>query len=385
MRVTNPRIPVAPSAKPSAEPKSTPPPAEAPSRPSAWKQLGDKFEDLAGKAKLVVGLAAEMWERQVAASLHVHNNPALPVPPDRGGLKLASFNVQMGGRKIDAVEANLRALDPDVACLQEVSPENAQRLAKNLGMNVAWFTDQKAILSRYPITDADAVGLPGALDDRLRAALEHKGTEPLESRSVLRATIRVGGKALDVLDTHLSLGDEVSNARQLTRIAELVQQREKLGHTVLLAGDFNDNFSLVRPGLADPKGTTATPTDTVSEFQERYPKSVVGNVTEPAVAEAARALLDRMGYYWDAPDRRVILEGRAMTLDEVRAALAQEPAGTPRHAALLKALDGTSHLTANKRFDNILASKDVRFASSTIDQTTRASDHQAIVAEIRWD
>ena len=40
---------------------------------------------------------------------------------------------------------------------------------------------------------------------------------------------------------------------------------------------------------------------------------------------------------------------------------------------------------AGRRFDGIFSSKDARIESAFIDQTTRASDHQPAVAEIRWD
>jgi endonuclease/exonuclease/phosphatase family metal-dependent hydrolase len=386
MRVIDPTVSPPPS-PPTSTPEPTARPAE-PARPaheSPWSQLADKFEGAVSKAKSVVGLAHELWDDHVATSLHVQNNPALPVPADRGGLRIASFNIERGGQQLDRVEAELRALAPEVACLQECSPQSAQKLASELGMHVAWFSSGQAILSKYPITDAENLTLPGALDDRLRASWEHQSAEPLETRSVLRATLRVGGRAIDVLDTHLALGDEASNARQLERLATLVAEREQLGHAVVLAGDFNDNFSLARQGAADPKGVVATPTDTAQEFKDRYGSSVEGNIADARVASAARNLLEKMNYYWDAPDRRVVLDGKVLSLDEVRAELTRAAPGSPRQKELLKALDGTSHLTANKRFDNIFASKSLRIAASTIDQTARASDHQAVLAEVRWD
>ena len=226
-------------------------PAADPARDGAWSQLAGKFEGTVGRSKTRAGLAHELWDDRAAASLHVHNDPALPVPPDTGGLRIASFNIQLGGRLLDRVEAELRALSPDVACLRECSPQSAQRLSRELSMHVAWFAGGKAILSRYPITDAQSVNLPGALDERLRASFEHRGREPQEARSVLRATLRVGGRAIDVLDTHLALGDEISSSLQLERISRLVAEREELGHAVLLAGDLSDGSALARASLAN--------------------------------------------------------------------------------------------------------------------------------------
>ncbi|MNL85317.1 hypothetical protein D3C87_2135880 [compost metagenome] len=55
-----------------------------------------------------------------------------------------------------------------------------------------------------------------------------------------------------------------------------------------------------------------------------------------------------------------------------------------RYAALVRAADGSTLMGASKRFDNILASKDMRFEAAHIDQTTRASDHQPVIGEVSW-
>jgi len=356
--------------------------------------VGSTANQVTDSLDVVAKGVGKLIDANVRPSLHVHNDPKLPVPPDRGGIKVASFNVELGGRKYDAIEAQLKQMNPDVACLQEASPETARKLASALHMNVAILSDQKAVLSKYPIQSAREVQLPGdSLLGQLAAWKRSGSPEAMEPRRVLETRIQVGDRSIDVWDTHLSLHDARSNALELERLGKLVGEAEQSGRTVVLAGDFNHNFGLARSGArADPAGTFATPTDTAAEFRDRYPASVPGNVGDPAAQQAAQRLLGQLQDFWSAPVRHVVVDGRAIDPASVAGELQQLAEVPSRSAAqqrrfeqLKDAFDGNSHLTANKRFDNILSTRNVRIASALIDQTAHASDHQAVLAEIRWD
>lgn len=303
-------------------------------------------------------------------------------------MRLTTYNVLKGPQNMDAVAAELRGQAPDVACLQEVyGKDRALELGRRLGMHVAFFPGNKAILSRYPIAEARNFNYHVGWAQRIDAALEASSTEPLSTRSAGLVSIKVGGKTLDIFDTHLALADEKANATQLKELDALIDSRRSLGHSVLAAGDFNHNFALVRGGVADPKGTFATPTDTFEEFKSRYPKKVVGNVGYAPARAAARELLDGgVQTHWEADRRSVQIGGRAYTPEQAAAELpsgAVKP-GSRRTRELLAVVDGISHGGAGKRFDNVLATPDLRFVSAFVNADTRASDHQPVSVEVAW-
>jgi hypothetical protein len=135
----------------------------------------------------------------------------------------------------------------------------------------------------------------------------------------------------------------------------------------------------------DPKGTVATPTDTVQELKDRYGIGP-GNIGDPADQKAAQGLLSRMNDAWSAPDRQVELHDQRITPEQALAELqsGSVPEGSKRYHELLTVLDGVSHLGANKRFDNILATQDLHIRSTLVDQDARASDHQPVMSVIDW-
>lgn len=335
------------------------------------------------------------------------NDPKLADPGDKGGLKVANYNVMLGCRRgVENVGDTLEKLDADVITLQEASKETTAALAKRLGMHYTYMGSRlnprgKAILSRYPIQKAEDAPIEGdSLGERVKAyfrqvkgKLQAGGSwkavlsiEPLEKRTILHARIKAGGRTIDVLDNHLALGYTAGNTRQLEHLAKLSKGLQAEGHTVIAAGDFNTNFQLAGQGKADAAGRIDTETDTAKEIKKRY-KGVIGNVGDPANKAALDRLLGEMQSYWDAaPTRTALVDGRLMTPEQAKALLrAENPVpGSERYKKLLRAMDGVSHLAASKRFDNILASKDVKVASAHIDQTSTSSDHQAVATELRW-
>jgi endonuclease/exonuclease/phosphatase family metal-dependent hydrolase len=323
-------------------------------------------------------------------------NPDVKTPPDKGGLTVMTYNVMVKTTRFDQVAQELKKHDADVVCLQETSEDTAVRLGKQLGYHVAWQEHPLhsyggvAVLSKYPIESAENIAMDNPLGDRVHEfwnSLKNKKPHmaAMDSRHMIHATLKVGDRTVDVLDGHLTLFGAETNARQVEQMASMAKAMEAKGHTVVVTGDWNTNFALAREGAADAKGTFETPTDTVSEFKDRtgFTPGNNGNARDKA---AMNRLLDQMNYFWDTESRSVLVDGQLTTPEQ---ALAELKSGTvdpksDRHRKLMLAADGATVLGADKRFDNIFASKDAQFVSAHIDQTTTASDHQPVIAELKW-
>jgi endonuclease/exonuclease/phosphatase family metal-dependent hydrolase len=314
------------------------------------------------------------------------HNPAAKAPANPTGLKIASYNIQLGGQHLDQALANLKAMDADVICLQETTKESAQAIARALGMHMYFastrmYLDDKAILSKYPIKGAEDHGFGDSGWQRFKAYLagvpKHgiTATEPLGRRSTLHVTLQVGNHTVDVLDPHLSSADHNDNTMQIGELADYAKQLGAKGHTVLMAGDFNADFMLKPNG--NPKGGA---TDTQAEWADRYHRSAPAS---DAASLAAMAKLDgTLQNYWDTAKRRSVLsKGQTITPEQAQAKL---DAGAT-DLALRRAADGVSHLGANRRFDNVFASKDVTIQEAYIDQDHAGSDHQPVMAEVSWN
>lgn len=96
---------------------------------------------------------------------------------------------------------------------------------------------------------------------------------------------------------------------------------------------------------------------------------------------AARALLEGMTSQWDEGARSMKVGGRSWTPEAALAELqsGRVAKGSKQWKELWRAVDGVSHPGAGKRFDNVLASPDLRFVSTFIDGDSQASDHRPVV------
>lgn len=391
-----------PAAASASAPAATPP---APKR--GWREsLGGFFEglkDKMGEALLggyhAVGGLLDSFERF---------SPDRASRPTEGNrLKIASYNVMLGGKDYPGILATLRKANPDVAGLQEVSRENAERLGRELGMHVAFYGESKgpfdspvgkAILSKHPLasakhdtflsTDAHWDALQRyakAKDKPIRDAVFH--TELSSLRGSLEATFTAGGRKFAVLDTHLTLNDPQLNAAQLAILREKAAAYEAKGYQVVMMGDFNTNLALSN-GASTPGAAFSDETDTVAEWKARYGKGSAGNVGDAANMRAADALRQELKPAWEAAVKRysVTTHDAEMTPDEARALLAKGDVakGSPEWKVLAAAADGITHLGADKRFDNILVSEGLEVREAAIDMTSKASDHQIVTAEVSW-
>jgi endonuclease/exonuclease/phosphatase family metal-dependent hydrolase len=206
-----------------------------------------------------------------------------------------------------------------------------------------------------------------------------------DQRMMLHTTLQIGDRKVDVVDTHLTLLDAPGNTQNLVELRKTLEGLEAQGRTVIAAGDMNTNFALARGGEADAHGIRATPTDTAAELKDRYGKGP-SNIGDAADLKAAQALLAGHNYFWDAANRKVLVDGRALAPEEAQALLdsGKFAKGSAEEKRLQLAVDGAT-LGGGDRLDNIFASKNVRFTSALIDQSTHASDHRPIFADVRWD
>lgn len=183
--------------------------------------------------------------RTVLASLAAAPVAACATLPASGPrpLKLVTFNIwhnqgDWAARQPLLIQA-IRAADPDVIALQEVLedaavglPNQARTLADALGGYEMHFvsTDPEgaprrygnAILSRLPVLAHDS-----------------KKLEPLDDyRTALRVRVDVGGKVIDIVDTHLAWQQDAQAVRG-RQIADLLGWLPQDGTPLIVMGDFN--------------------------------------------------------------------------------------------------------------------------------------------------
>ncbi|MEJ2209427.1 MAG: endonuclease/exonuclease/phosphatase family protein [Anaerolineae bacterium] len=166
-------------------------------------------------------------------------------PRQEGPLRVLSFNVLHDFPRFRHLEARLahiaaaiRELDPDVVCLQEVPwhwGSAARRLGEATGLNYLYgrangnrwailFEEGEAILSRYPLRDAELVEL------QPQAAF-------FQRRVVLRATADTPWGPLRIFATHLTHDNPEANVGQAAWLASFVAASG--AGPAVVCGDFN--------------------------------------------------------------------------------------------------------------------------------------------------
>ncbi len=183
--------------------------------------------------------------RAVLAGLTAAPLAACATRPAGGGreLRLATFNIwhNQGDwpARLRLLVAALRAADPDVIGLQEVLedatadlPNQARTIAGALGGYEVHFSSVdpggsprrygNALLSRLPVT-----------------AHDWKKLEPLDDyRTAIRVRVDVGGRAVDIVNTHLAWKPEQAPVRA-QQVADLTAWLPRDGTPLVVMGDFN--------------------------------------------------------------------------------------------------------------------------------------------------
>lgn len=159
-------------------------------------------------------------------------------------LRVGSYNIKCGASMIDfdmsLIAKDIKSLSLDVVGLQEIDNMTARAggrdviklLAQALGYPYYRFTKSidyqggeygTAIVSRYPIVDFRSETLP------------HAETADPEQRAAGIATLDVNGETVQLVNTHMSLGESSARKAQFERIAQIVENSE----CFVITGDFN--------------------------------------------------------------------------------------------------------------------------------------------------
>ena len=214
-----------------------------------------------------------MDRRTLIAGLAAAPLAACATPPGGGSLgrplKLVTFNIwhnqgDWAARRPLLIDA-VRAENPDIVALQEVLedaavglPNQAATLAEALGSDYRMF-----------FSSTDAEGAPrrygNALITRLPVlAHDWKKLEPLDDyRTAVRVRLDVGGRAVDIVDTHLAWQDDAQAVRA-RQIADLLAWLPEDGTPLIVMGDFNAvQADAGLSVLTGPRFFSALPRDSV--------------------------------------------------------------------------------------------------------------------------
>jgi endonuclease/exonuclease/phosphatase family metal-dependent hydrolase len=163
-----------------------------------------------------------------------------------GALRVMSLNMLHGyprfahlSARLDGIAGEIRRLDPDIVCLQEVPwtrrlGNGAQYLAERTGLNylylrangnrrLIFFEEGEAVLSRYPLHS------PTFMELQPQAGF-------FEHRVVLHAMASTPSGDVGVFVTHLTHGDDDVNRQQATSLLRFVGAGRG---PAIVAGDFN--------------------------------------------------------------------------------------------------------------------------------------------------
>ncbi len=194
--------------------------------------------------------------------------------PKRTAFKVFGHNIREGGngRLADIADA-IRAQHPDaVALLEAMSPSNAERLARELRMELAFGEANNAVhvawLSRLPI----------------RRAKNHRLADL--SKTLLEVEVLRGGAPLRLFATHLaSRHDAQSPAEEVPVILGVLNRNSDEPH--LLLGDFN----ALRPG--DPVGTPPRGVEKRGEAREGVPRRAIRQILDAGYTDCYRTMHPR--------------------------------------------------------------------------------------------
>lgn len=179
-----------------------------------------------------------LWRQHCRTYNIQYTIPTQTSTPDQ--LRVATYNVKLlnHGKDLDKFTEEIKALQPDILCLQEVD-QNALR-SGNMDMvkemaeacdmpyhhfyQTMWIMDGYygiGILSRYPITEVSSTQLP---NEFLK-----------EPRVLGKAEINIHDRILNVYLSHLSFKERNARKDQIAYISKEIQNTTD----TLFLGDFN--------------------------------------------------------------------------------------------------------------------------------------------------
>lgn len=304
--------------------------------------------------------------------LVVKNNPKAPAPPAApAALKVLTFNVRLGGLDYPGVAKTVADAKADVVCLQEVSRANAEKLAATLNMHLTYYqsvrhnndlSNGKAILSKFPTVRAESKPFDVSIMDRVKGMWDRfkrsegsiwsrlVGTVSIwQKRTILTTTMKIGGKAVDVVDVHLTTGNPKVTAQQYDQLQAYVKDLEAKGHEVIVAGDFNTRH--------DQPATTGVDTREWAEL-----KTLVTDAYDVGAVRVRD------------------LAGQVRTPAEAREALERPGLRAEERRVLGIAAKGATVASGNGRIDAVLTTGGFKAREVYIDQANTASDHDPVLA-----
>jgi endonuclease/exonuclease/phosphatase family metal-dependent hydrolase len=209
-------------------------------------------------------------------------------PATADPLRIVTWNIERGVA-YDAILADLRRLDVDVAVLQEVDRGCRRTSARDVARDLAHALDMnwiaagefqeigegrggeaaitgQAILSRFPIEDPEVLRF--AAQDRWRWSIN-----PVQPRRGGRIALVARTAGLLVYNTHIESGGNTGIKRK--QVAEILAHQAQPAHqnaSVLIAGDFNNGPLGHSPMLAS--FTAARFDDALGNAEGRGPTSL---------------------------------------------------------------------------------------------------------------
>jgi endonuclease/exonuclease/phosphatase family metal-dependent hydrolase len=169
-------------------------------------------------------------------------------------LRVMSWNIQAGGKGIDSIAAVIRAIDPDIIGLQEVDvhwsersgfADQAQELASRLGLRVMFAPIYSvpsaeaakplrefgvAVLTRHRVVQ-------WRNDSLTRLSTQTTNPVPASMPGLLRATIDIRGRSVQVLTTHLDY--RADPAVRQKQVAEVLRYLTGSQMPSIVVGDMN--------------------------------------------------------------------------------------------------------------------------------------------------
>ena len=172
--------------------------------------------------------------------------------------RIATWNVLYSNASGDRIADFLEATDADVAALQELSVQHLEHLERQGRWHLARSPDQTGaqtasflgIVSKAPVVDQQIVDLP--MENRPARSLFARLTATTGTQTALRARVRVGREAVEVLNLHLTCATNPEGRRR-ERAAALAALPADRPAVVL--GDFNAMARRwINPAFAVPFG-----------------------------------------------------------------------------------------------------------------------------------
>ena len=172
--------------------------------------------------------------------------PAVAPAASAVPLRVVTFNIKEA-REIERAITVLRSdsvRSADIVALQEMDERGADRIARALGLNYAYYPAiihhrtrgyyGPAILTRWPIERSWKVLLPhGSWDRGLR-------------RTATAAVVRANGLRILVYAVHLETVVKLSPAKRAEQALAVAQDASWFSGPVVIAGDFNDSGMAAR-------------------------------------------------------------------------------------------------------------------------------------------